>query len=166
MPEQRRESYLVIRLQETMEVVTVLETLSPSNKRPGGDGRREYLQKRETLLQSQAHLIELDLLRGGQRLPTATPLPPGDYYALVSRRPRGPRAAVYAWTLRDRLPTIPVPLKEGDADVPLDLQAAFATVYDRARYDLSVRYAAELQPPLSADDALWVRELLAAAERH
>lgn len=165
MPEQRRETYLVIRLRETMEVVTVLETLSPSNKRPGGDGRREYLEKRETVLQSRAHLVELDLLRGGLRLPTTMPLPPGDYYALVSRRQRRPIAAVYAWTLRDRLPTIPVPLKPGDADVPLDLQAAFAAVYDRARYDLSLNYHADLQPPLSSDTAQWILGLLSAAKQ-
>jgi len=159
MPEERRETYLVIRLRETMEVVTVLETLSPSNKRAGGDGRREYLEKREAVLQSQAHLVEFDLLRGGARLPTVTPLPRGDYYAIVSRRQWRPRAAVYAWTLRDRLPAIPVPLAKGDPDVPLDLQAGFVTVYERARYHLSLNYHAELQPPLGDDDAQWVRSL-------
>ncbi len=165
MPEERREVYLLIRLRETMEVVTVLETLSPGNKRAGGDGRREYLEKRETVLQSQAHLVELDLLRGGLRLPTTTPLPQGDYFAIVSRRQRRPRAAVYAWTIRDPLPTIPVPLKKGDPDVPLDLQAAFNTVYDRARYDLSMDYRADLQPPLSEDNAEWARRLVQTAQR-
>lgn len=165
MPEERREAYLVIRLRETMEVVTVLETLSPSNKRPGGDGRREYLQKREAVLQSQSHLVEFDLLRGGLRLPMATPLPPADYYAIVSRRPRRPRAAVYAWTIRDPLPTIPVPLKQGDPDVPLDLQAAFDIVYDRARYDLSLDYNADLQPPPGEVDAPWIRGRLATLKR-
>jgi hypothetical protein len=160
MPEERRETYLLIRLQETMEVVTVLETLSPANKRPGGDGRREYLKKRESLLQSPSHLVELDLLRGGARLPMMSPLPPADYYAIVSRRQRRPAAAVYAWTIRDRLPTLPVPLKAGDPDVPLDLQAVFTTVYDRARYDLSLNYSLDLQPPLGDDATAWVRGLL------
>lgn len=160
MPEERREVYLLIRLQETMEVVTVLETLSPGNKRAGSDGRREYLEKRETVLQSQAHLVELDLLRGGLRLPTVTPLPRGDFFTIVSRRQRRPKAAVYAWTIRDSLPTIPVPLKKGDPDVPLDLQAVFSTVYDRARYDLSLNYQAELQPPLSEEDGDWIRRLV------
>ena len=164
IPEERREIYLLIRLQETMEVVTVLETLSPANKRPGGDGRREYLKKREEVLQSQSHLVELDLLRGGARLPMRRPLPPGDYYAIVSRCQRRPKAAVYPWTIRDRLPTILVPLKKGDPDVPLDLQAAFTTVYDRARYDLSLNYDSDLQPPLGDDDAEWVRGLLPSRE--
>ena len=114
MPEERRETYLLIRLQETMEVVTVLETLSPGNKRPGGDGQREYLKKRQQVLQRETHLVELDLLRGGARLPTRRPLPQADYYAVVSRSQRRPKVAVYAWTVRDRLPTVPVPLKPGD----------------------------------------------------
>jgi hypothetical protein len=143
-----------------MEVVTVLETLSPGNKRPGGDGRRKYIEKREQVLGSQSHLVELDLIRGGLRLPMATPLPLGDYYAIVSRRDRYPRADVYSWTFRHRLPTIPVPLKKGDSDVSLDLQAAFTSVYDRARYDLSLNYKAELQPPVARDDDAWVQTLL------
>ena len=165
MPEERRETYLVVRLRESMEVVTVLECPSPGNKRAGGDGRREYLDKREAVLQSQAHIVELDLLRGGARLPTVTPLPPADYYAIVSRRQRRPAAAVYFWTIRDRLPTLPVPLKTGDPDVPLDLQAAFSTVYDRARYDLSLNYDFDLQPPPRGDDAAWVQALLRVANR-
>ena len=165
MPEERRETYLLVRLLETMEVVTVLETLSPANKRPGGDGWREYLQKRKEVLHSQSHLVELDLLRGGARLPMMGPLRPADYYAIVSRRQRRPRAAVYAWTIRDRLPTVPVPLMKGDPDVPLDLQAAFTTVYDRARYDLSLNYHADLQPPPRDADAEWMRGLLPSRQR-
>ena len=65
----RRETYLVVRDRETMQVVTVIELLSPSNKRRNGDGRREYLTKREEFLSSSTHLVELDFLRGGLRLP-------------------------------------------------------------------------------------------------
>lgn len=158
MPEEQREVFLVVRDRETLEVVTGLETLSPANKRLGGDGRREYLSKRETTLQNQAHLVELDLLRGGARLPMVDPLPPGDYYAIVSRQPRRPRAEVYAWTVRDPLPSIPIPLERGDPDVPLDLQSVFATVYDRARYDLSLDYRAPLAPEPDAALAAWLAE--------
>lgn len=161
MPEERRESYLVIRHRETMEVVTVLETLSPTNKRPGSDGRREYLAKREQVLQSKSHLVELDLLRGGQRLPTVRPLPPGDYYAIVSRRNKRPKAMAYGWTLRQPIPPIAIPLLREDPDVTLDLQSVVATVYDRARYDRSIDYQRPLEPPPSPDDAQWIRELVA-----
>ncbi|MCS6858695.1 MAG: DUF4058 family protein [Abditibacteriales bacterium] len=163
MPERKREAFLTIRERETMEVVTVIEVLSPDNKRPGAEGRREYLRKRETVLESEAHLIELDLLRGGERLPTVEPLPAADYYAFVSRAPRRPKVAVYPWTLRQALPTIPVPLAEGDPEVGLDLQSVFNTVYDRAGYDYSLDYRRPLEPPLREADIAWVKQVLGAA---
>jgi hypothetical protein len=159
VPQERRETYLVIRDLPAMEIVTILETLSPTNKRGSSDGRQQYLAKREEILQSRTNLVELDLLRGGRRLPAA-PRPAGDYFAIVSRGYRRPKADVFAWTLRQSLPTIPIPLKKGESEVPLDLQQAFTTVYDRARYQLSLNYAANLSPPLSDADAAWARELL------
>jgi hypothetical protein len=68
-PQERRETYLVIREVPSMEIVTVIETLSPANKRASSDGREQYLAKREEILQSRTNLVELDLLRGGKRLP-------------------------------------------------------------------------------------------------
>lgn len=156
MPIERRETYLVVRDRETMQVVTVIELLSPSNKRRNGDGRREYLTKREEFLSSSTHLVELDFLRGGLRLPVVGALPPGDYYAIVSRANRRPRCEVYAWTLHDKLPSIPIPLKLGDDDAIISLQEVFETVYQRARYDLSVKYDAALDPPLNEAELQWV----------
>jgi hypothetical protein len=80
-------------------------------------------------------------------------------WAIVSRRMKRPRAKVTAWTLRDRLPTIPIPIKEEDGDVPLDLENVFTTVYDRARYQLTLNYAAELVPPLGAVESQWAGEV-------
>lgn len=160
MPEERRESYLVIRDRESMEVVTVIETLSPANKRRQGDGRREYLRKREEVLCSTAHLVEFDLLRGGERLPMQGAVPAGDYYAIVSRGNMRPQAGVLAWSLRDPMPPVPIPLLPGDDDVMLSLQETFTAVYDRAAYELSLDYDSELQPPLPGADARWMRDLL------
>ena len=162
IPEQRRIAFLTLRERETREVVTVIEVLSPLNKRSGSRGQRQYLRKREAVLQSVAHLIELDLLRGGQRPPMFEPLPPGDYYASVSRERLRPKVEVYAWPLPHPLPPIPVPLAENDRDVTLDLQAVFNTVYDRVGYDYSLDYRRSVEPPLSEPDAAWVRELLVA----
>jgi hypothetical protein len=100
------------------------------------------------------------LLRGGERLPLRGPVPPGDGYAIISRAGRRPNAEVYAWPLDHPLPTIPIPLKAADADVPLDLQAAFSTVYDRAAYDLSLDYRASLSPPLDESLARRLQEWL------
>jgi hypothetical protein len=138
MPEHRNHLYLTIRDRESERIVTVIEILSPKNKRRGDEGRRRYLRKRDRVLLSAAHLVEIDLLRGGARLPMAAPLPPGDYYAMVHREEVRPTAEVYAWDLRHPLPTIPVPLAGGDADLSLDLQACLTMVYDRAAYAYSL----------------------------
>ncbi len=163
--EERREAFLTVRETETRAVVTVLEVLSPGNKRRGSDGRREYLNKRETVLSSSAHLVELDLLRGGLRLPTVERLPRGDHYAFVCRQERRWNAEVYAWTLREPLPTIPIPLAAGDPDARLDVQAAFTTAYDRAGYDYSLDYQAELTPRLKDSDARWAEKIVRSLKR-
>ena len=157
MPIERQETYLVIRDRETMRVVTVIELLSPANKRSKGDGRNKYMMKREEILSSSTHLVELDLLRGGMRLPVVGTLPTGDYYAIISRAKHRPKCEVYAWALSDKLPVIPIPLKHGDPDASVPLQEVFDIVYQRARYDLSVKYTAQLDPPLTPDELRWVQ---------
>ena len=157
----RRQAYLVIRTGRNRTVVTVIELLSPWNKTPEA-GVAEYLAKRANVLQSTANLVELDLLRGGERLPTVDSLQDGDFYAFISRPRLRPELDVYAWTLRDPLPTLPIPLAQGDPDVPLDLQAAFTTTYDRAGYDYSLDYSADVQPELPAHDAPWLKSRVAA----
>lgn len=160
LPEERRESYLEIRLADSGVVVAVIELLSPTNKRANSDGRREYLRKREDVLGSRAHLIELDLLRGGSRLPMARPLPPADFYLLVNRRNRRPWADVWPFTLREPLPHLRVPLTGDDPDVVLDLQEAFSIVYDQAGYDYSLDYSHGTVPPLTPAEQTWAEELL------
>jgi hypothetical protein len=163
MPDRRREPYLTIRDRTTRKVITVIEVLSRTNKRAGSDGREEYLRKREAVILSDVHLLELDLLRGGGRLPMKMPLPPADYYAIVSREAQRPMAQVLPWFLRQPLPPIPVPLAGEDQDVVLDLQSIFTTVYDRGGYDYALDYHADVDPPLGEADAAWVRERLSAA---
>lgn len=164
MPEQHREAYIVIRKGDTREVVTIIELLSPANKRPGGDGAMEYRDERESILKTHTHLLEIDLLRGGRRPPMLTPLPQGDYFAILSRGRRRPNAEIYAWPLADRLPVIPIPLAGDDPDVPLDLQTVLNTVYDRAGYDEMLDYTAPLQPPPGSGDVQqWITESLKQA---
>jgi hypothetical protein len=62
------ETYVEIRDRETGEiVVTVIELTSPWNKFPG-PGRELYKKKQQEILASQSHLVEIDLLRGGQHV--------------------------------------------------------------------------------------------------
>lgn len=160
MPEEIIERYLTIRDRETLDVVTVIEVQSPSNKRAGSTGRAEYLQKRDEVLRSGTHLVEIDLLRGGERSPTYEKLEPADYYVFVSRKQTRPRAQAYHFMLQEPLPTIPIPLAIGDPDVPLNLQTALTTAYDRAGYDYSLDYAGSLEPPGSESDSRWVQGIL------
>jgi hypothetical protein len=159
-PQERRETYLVIRELKTMEVVTVIDALSPANKRSSGDGRQQYLAKRDEILQSRTNLVELDLLRGGKRLPVVG-MPQGDYFAIISRGYRRPRVDVFPWTMQQALPTIPIPLKQDEPEVLLDLQQVFATVYHRARYQLSLDYGAKLEVASNDTEATWIQQLLA-----
>jgi len=151
-----RHSYLEIRDRQGRELVTVIELLSPSNKRPGGD-RETYVGKRRQLLASGVHLVEIDLLRGGPRMPMED-LPDCDYYAIVSRAEDRPRVGVWPIRLRDPLPKIPIPLRGADPDAELDLQAALHRVYDAAGYQYYI-YQGRPKPPLHPDDEAWSRQL-------
>ena len=152
--EEVREVWIEIRRLPDLSLVTVIELLAPSNKI--GDGRHEHLDKRRLLIEQPVHLVELDLLIGGRRLPMKRPLPAGDAYAIVSRSERRPDSEVYMWTLRDGLPTIPIPLDAPDPDIPLDLAPAFATAYRRGRYARVLRYQEPYPIPLAAADRDWV----------
>jgi hypothetical protein len=158
--EPRTQRHLELVHRATGQVVTVVELLSPTNKAPGADGLDAYLEKRAEFLASRCHLIELDLLRGGRRLPMAGDLPPGDYYAFVGRVGRRPRCQIIGWPLRAALPTIPIPLLPGDPEATLNLQAAFRAAYDPSLYDRRLPYNRPLQPPLNPADQPWVAELL------
>jgi Protein of unknown function (DUF4058) len=161
MEERAPHTWVEIRDVAGRRLVTTIEILSPWNKR--GAGREEYLDKRRTLLRSAAHLIEIDLLRRGRRLPMKDPLPPASYYVFVSRAEQRPMLQVWPIALDHPLPRIPVPLLAGDADVLLDLQAAFQNVYDLGGFDLVLDYAHAPQVPLKDDQAAWVAQRLRAA---
>lgn len=126
------------------QLVAVVELLSPNNKKPGHDGREAYLSKRRKVLHSTVHLVEMDLLLGGQRMPLAGPWPPGDYHVLVARGDRRPAAEVYSWRAGEALPTIAFPLLEPDPDLPVELQAVFQTTWQRGAYDRHLERAGRL----------------------
>ena len=153
--DRRTEHFIEIVRMPEAEVVTVVEVLSPANKM--GGGRAFYADKRTRILHGEANLVELDLLRAGRRMPMSKPYPPGHYYALVSRSPNQPKCEVYSWSVRDRLPPIPIPLREPTADATADLAAAFDVAWQRGRYDRFIKYAEP--PPAPAfgpEDAEWV----------
>lgn len=139
-------------------LVWAIEVMSPTNKH--GRGYRKYLLKRGRILQSSAHLIEIDLLRNGHRVPMARPLPARPYFAFVGRAHQRPSVGVWPIRLADQLPTIPVPLLAPDADVGLNLQEAIGRVYDAVGYDLILNYAAPPSVPLHSEETEWAERRL------
>ena len=140
-------------------VVTRIELLCPVMKHVGHH-RQRYLRTRREVMQRGIHLVELDLLRGGLRAPSAGATD-SDYRIVVNRSATPPSTEVWPVRLRDPLPTIPVPLLPGDADLPLDLMAASHRTYDEAGYEDYI-YRRLPDPPLHPEDAKWAQELVGA----
>lgn len=152
-----KERYLEIREISTKRVVTAIELLSPANKR-GGEGHRKYLAKRQTVLNSRAHFIEIDLLRNGEPMPM-TGGQQADYQIIVSRANERPSAERYAFNLREQIPQFLVPLREGDTEPVVDLHQLLNVVCQRTLIDSAIDYSAQPQPPLDQEDFEWVKSL-------
>ena len=144
-----------------LRLVTCIEVLSPSNKRPGTEGWDLYLRKRQALMQWKANLVEIDLLRGGQRFPMVDPWPDSPYYFLVCRPSRSPYCRVQRAFVHKPLPELAVPLASPDPDMVLALQPMIEAVYARSKYARRIDYTKPLTPPLSAEE----RSCLASRQR-
>jgi hypothetical protein len=128
-------------------VVATIEVLSPINKVQGSSGRREFLRKRDQVLRSDAHWLEIDVLRAGVRMPD---IPQRSDYTVILHRAGSPRLEAWIAGLREPLPTVAVPLQAPGADVALDLQEVVEAVYDRYRYDTAIEYGDD--PPTPSHD--------------
>ena len=158
--DEERLAYLEIRDRESDSVVTVIELLSPANKH--GRDRDAFGSKRDHLLVSDVHYVEIDLLRAGPRIFWRN-MPSCHYYAIVSREEQRPRAGIWPLSVRDPLPRIPIPLRHGDADAWLDLAGILHRIYDAAGYQYYI-YKQPLTPPLSEADEKWAREVASAVK--
>lgn len=154
------ENQLQIFEADNRRLVSVIEVLSPTNKIAGSAGRESYLRKRSELLRTPVQWVEIDLLRAGERLLGGRSYPACDYTVYVSWQHKRPRAKVWPIFIRQRLPIVPVPLLEPDADAALDLRAVLDKAYDKSAFDLSIDYKSDPTPPLSAADAEWADNLL------
>jgi hypothetical protein len=162
MPDEIRETYLEVRSATSGEVITLIEILSPSNKRPG-EGRKQYLRKRQSVLASLTHLVEIDLLRAGEPMPISGWRGQSDYRLLVSRGDHRPRARLLPFGLRQAIPSFALPLLPGDAEPTVDLGQLLHALYDRSGYDLRLNYTNPAEPPLSDADSAWADDLLRAS---
>ena len=148
-------------------LVASIEVVSPATKTLGNPGRETYLAKQREVLAGQAHLVEIDLLRGGSHV-TAAPREPAlakagafDYHVCVHRFERPNDFFVYPIRLEQKLPGIAIPLLPGDPDVALSLQSVFDRAYEEGPYSRVVRYGeAPILPPLRPEQLEWVKARL------
>ena len=105
------------------KLITLIEILSPSGKHPGPD-REAYEAKQREVLQSEASLIELDLLRRGRRIVPDRHVeamldrlepPPPSYVILVNRAWQRSHAAARLPHVSDRPPRV-APVHLGAAE--------------------------------------------------
>jgi Protein of unknown function (DUF4058) len=103
-------------------------------------------------------------LRGTRPLPVPLanlPLPFRTTYQIWVRRGwELLKVEIYRASLRERLPVIRIPLRQTDADVPLDLQALIEECYCNGNYEEEIDYQVDPYPSLDPGDARWAEALL------
>ena len=154
-----RERYLEVRRVDNRQVIALIELLSPTNK--SGDGYKEYLAKRADVLYSPTHLVEIDLLRAGRRMPVIGDVPNSHYRILVANARRSePVADLYPFDFRQPIPDFVMPLGKGSEGIAVNLNAVVNRVYSDGSYDLDIDYQQDPEPPLSDSHRVWLDQLL------
>jgi hypothetical protein len=160
MPEEVTERFLEVCEVVSGAVITAIEVLSPSNKLTQ-EGRTQYQQKRIQVLGSKTHLVEIDLLRAGRAMEMEVAgNPRSDYRIVVSRSQQRPWADLHLFSIRQPIPSIPIPLQPTDPEPIIDLNAILHELYDSLSYDLKIDYTRAADPPLRGEEAAWTDELL------
>jgi hypothetical protein len=165
------ETYLTILDRRSgQHIVTVIEVVSPANKY-AGPGRTSYLEKQREVRHSDAHLVEIDLLRTG---PHVLAVPEwlargqcGYHYLISVNRAADARRKfeLYFCDLHRRLPAIGIPLAGEDPDLLVDLQAVLAQAYEDGSYRDFLDYEAPCLPPLAAQGQEWANQRIREAQQ-
>lgn len=146
-----------IRDRKSNKLITAIEILSPVNKRK--PGLLPYREKRLRLHYAGVHLIEIDLIRRGER-PLQHPYLPQSHYMVALLRAGVGKTQIWAIDVKEPLPVIPVPLKQPDEDTFLDLGAALKDLYEQRSFEKSINYAETPPPPaFSEADLEWMKTL-------
>ncbi len=166
MPATIRHRYLEIRSIQTSEVITVIEILSPVNKRHGS-GRQKYENKRLEILESATHLVEIDLLHQYNPMPIAQGDCPSHYRILVSPSQTRPNACLYPFNLQNSLPIFLLPLRSEESQIAVNLQSLLSETYDLSGYDLEINYQQDPEPTWPQEELRWIDQYLKTQElRH
>jgi hypothetical protein len=164
--DEHREAFVeIFEVGPEQRLVTTVEVLSPSNKRPGTQGWDLYQRKRQSLLLSGVNLVEIDLLRGGQKMPMLDPWPKCPYTLMVARAYKAQLCWVWPAHFQEPLPRIKVPLAKPDPPLPLDLQPLLDKIYQTSHYERSIDYSQPLTSPWNDEEAAWCRQHLQARSR-
>ena len=161
LEDERAESAIFIREVGTERLVTVIEILSYSNKTKGKKKYDQYIKKRQEFLNSGIHLVEVDLLRWGDRV--VDKLPDQPYHILVSRGDEQPKGRVWSFGFQEPIPTVPLPLVEPDEYVPLLLQESFQKIYQARNFRQRLNYLSDPTPPLTEAQRLTIHKQLMQA---
>ncbi len=157
------ERFIEIMEPQTKRVVTVIELISPSNKR--GPGLRAYRKKRRQLLGSDVNVVEIDLVRKGNwkalLLPHTSPREKHTPYRATLRFAAEPDAVyLIPMKLQETLPEVPVPLRKGDQPLFLKLQPLVNAVYERGRCEQAINYSATPpEPQMSEEETAWCADI-------
>jgi hypothetical protein len=154
----------VIDTRNNNRVITVIEFASPANKASSA-GRELYRRKQDELLGGGVSLVEVDLVRTGKWNMFAPQHKverrrAGMFHVCITRGWDITRSEVHAITLRERLPTIRIPLRQIDNDAMLNLQMLVDQAYDNGSYGYGIDYSKPPEPPLSESDQAWALEWL------
>jgi Protein of unknown function (DUF4058) len=160
--EEIEESFLTIQELPGRRLGTVIEVLSPINKKTK-DARGEFLKKRQDLILSSVNFVEIDLLRAGEPMPLRNAPPPTDYRILICRARRSRGAVLHAFQCTSPIPPIGIPLLPGDPEPELDLNSVLHSLIERARYHLVIDYIRPPDPPLRPADEAWAASIVAQA---
>ncbi len=158
MPSIVKHRYLEIRSLQTSDVITVIEILSPVNKR--GLGREKYKSKRLEILESQTHLVEIDLLHAGEPIPVLGYERESHYRVLVSKNSDRPQAQLFPFNLQHAFPRFGIPLALEDAAIAIDLKPLINEIYALSGYDLDIDYRQDPIPKWPASDLEWIEQWL------
>lgn len=105
--------------------------------------------------------MEIDLTRQGKSV-VALPhdeipqVKAAAYVASICPGWESRRREVFPISLRKRLPILPIPLRENEPRVNLDLQKLIDQVYTLGRYELT-DYSQPVEPGLPAEGAEWAQ---------
>jgi hypothetical protein len=164
VPQAKRRRWVeILDTADSNRVVTAIEILSPGNKE-SGKLNQKYREKLDQYLDAGANIVEIDLLRSSRKrlVVTSDRIPTrrrAAYYVAICRARKPNRWMIYPMPLRDPLPTIPIPCRAKDDDVPLELQPIIDRIYLEGGHD-DLKYNQPPEPPFSKEDAKWAAGLI------